>query len=185
MKCCIYCRVSTSEQELENQLLVLTEWAEQRGFQVLKVYQEEESAWRAGHQRELAQLVADARRCRFRVVLIWALDRLSREGSAAVLGIVSKLSRYGVKVLSYQESWTKAPWRIRRTPLRNSWLGRQDGEPAPKREGKGRARSGEGTGQENRPTTRQQGQEKTSQTADTAIRKNLVLTTVCAIIHGS
>jgi DNA invertase Pin-like site-specific DNA recombinase len=47
MKCCIYCRVSTSEQELENQLLVLTEWAEQRDFQVVKVYQEEESAWRA------------------------------------------------------------------------------------------------------------------------------------------
>jgi DNA invertase Pin-like site-specific DNA recombinase len=65
MKCCIYCRVSTSEQELENQLLVLTEWAEQRDFQVVKVYQEEESAWRAGHQRELAQLIADARRVGF------------------------------------------------------------------------------------------------------------------------
>jgi len=51
MKCCIYCRVSTSEQELENQLLVLAERAEQRNFQVVKVYQEEESAWRAGHQR--------------------------------------------------------------------------------------------------------------------------------------
>ncbi len=112
MKCCIYCRVSTSEQELENQLLVLTEWAEQRDFQVVKVYQEEESAWRAGHQRELAQLVADARRRRFRVVLVWALDRLSREGSAAVLGIVSKLSRYDVKVLSYQESWTEAPGEL-------------------------------------------------------------------------
>jgi putative DNA-invertase from lambdoid prophage Rac len=112
MKCCIYCRVSTSEQELENQLLVLTEWAEQRNFQVVKVYQEEESAWRAGHQRELAQLVADARRRRFHVVLVWALDRLSREGSAAVLGIVSRLGRYGVKVLSYQESWTEAPGEL-------------------------------------------------------------------------
>ncbi|MGB2855707.1 MAG: recombinase family protein, partial [Dehalococcoidia bacterium] len=69
MKCCIYCRVSTSEQELENQLLVLTEWAEQRGFQVVKVYQEEESAWRAGHQRELARLITDARKRKFGVVL--------------------------------------------------------------------------------------------------------------------
>ncbi len=112
MKCCIYCRVSTSEQELENQFLVLTEWAEQRGFHVVKVYQEEESAWRTGHQRELAQLVTDARRRRFRFVLVWALDRLSREGSAAILGIVSKLSRYGVKVLSYQESWAEAPGEL-------------------------------------------------------------------------
>ena len=41
MKCCVCCRVSTSEQELENQLIVLTEWAEQRGFQVVQVYEEE------------------------------------------------------------------------------------------------------------------------------------------------
>jgi len=112
MKCCIYCRVSTSEQELQNQLTVLTEWAEQRGFQVVQVYQEEESAWRAGHQRELARLVGDARKRKFRVVLVWALDRISREGSAAILGIVSKLSRSGVKVLSYQESWTEAPGEL-------------------------------------------------------------------------
>jgi len=54
----------------------------------------------------------DARKRKFRVVLIWALDRLSREGSAAILGIVSKLSRHGVKVLSYQESWTEAPGEL-------------------------------------------------------------------------
>ncbi len=112
MKCCIYCRVSTSGQELENQLMALTDWAHQRGFDVVQVYQEEESAWRAGHQRELARLVADARKRKFRVVLVWALDRLSREGSAAILGIVSKLSRCGVKVLSYQESWTEAPGEL-------------------------------------------------------------------------
>ena len=28
------------------------------------------------------------------------------------MGIVSKLSRYGVKVLSYQESWTEAPGEL-------------------------------------------------------------------------
>jgi putative DNA-invertase from lambdoid prophage Rac len=112
MKCCIYCRVSTSEQELVNQVMALTEWAHQRGLDVVQVYHEEESAWRAGHQRELSRLVVDARKRKFQVVLVWALDRLSREGSAAILGIVSKLSRYGVKVLSYQESWTEAPGEL-------------------------------------------------------------------------
>jgi DNA invertase Pin-like site-specific DNA recombinase len=112
MKCCIYCRVSTSEQDLTNQLMALTGWADQRGYQVVAVYREEESAWRAGHQRELARLVVDARRRRFRVILVWALDRLSREGSAAILGIVNKLNRCGVKVLSYQESWTEAPGEL-------------------------------------------------------------------------
>ena len=88
------------------------QWAEQRGFEVVAIYREEESAWRAGHQRELAQLIMDARKRKFRVILVWALDRLSREGSAAILGIVSRLSRYGVKVLLYQESWTEAPGEL-------------------------------------------------------------------------
>ena len=112
MKSCIYCRVSTSEQDIDNQAMVLVEWAQQRGYQIVATYQEEESAWRAGHQRELARLVMDARKRKFRVILVWALDRLSREGSAAILGIVNKLSRYDVRVLSYQESWTEAPGEL-------------------------------------------------------------------------
>ncbi len=112
MKCCVYLRVSTCQQDTENQGIALTQWAEQRGFEVVAIYREEESAWRSGHQRELARLVMDARKRKFRVILVWALDRLSREGSAAILGIVSRLSRYGVKVLSYQESWTEAPGEL-------------------------------------------------------------------------
>ena len=62
MKICIYSRVSTSEQDVQNQYTVLTEWAKQRGFEVVAVYQEEESAWKAGHQKELAKLLADAKK---------------------------------------------------------------------------------------------------------------------------
>ena len=112
MKVCIYSRVSTGEQDTENQIMVLTNWANQRGYEVAKVYQEAESAWRNGHQRELANLIADARRRRFQCVLVWALDRLSREGALAILSLVQKLSTCGVKVLSYQESWTEAPGEV-------------------------------------------------------------------------
>jgi DNA invertase Pin-like site-specific DNA recombinase len=79
---------------------------------VVKVYQEAESAWRNGHQRELANLIADARRRRFQCVLVWALDRVSREGALAILSLVQKLSACGVRVLSYQESWTEAPGEL-------------------------------------------------------------------------
>jgi len=96
-------------QDNTNQLAVLIEWADQRGYEVAKVYEEEESAWRNGHQKELANLVEGARKRMFQVVLVWALDRLSREGALAILSLVQKLSVYGVKVLSYQESWTEAP----------------------------------------------------------------------------
>ena len=112
MKACLYCRVSTAEQDTENQSMVLTAWAKQRGFDIVKVYEEDESAWKAGHQRELARLLDDARKRKFDVILVWGLDRLSRQGAAAILGLVNKLNRYGVKVLSYQESWTEAPGEL-------------------------------------------------------------------------
>ena len=112
MKVCIYCRVSTGDQDTANQLQVLTDWADQRGFKVFKIYEEEESAWKAGHQKKLSTLLADARKRRFQAVLVWSLDRLSREGALAILSLVQRLSVCGVRVLSYQESWTEAPGEI-------------------------------------------------------------------------
>ena len=112
MKCVIYSRVSTEEQSTANQVNILTEWAETRGFTVVEVYQEQESAWRNGHQRELARLSRDARRGRFNIILVWSLDRLSREGSLAILQLVSRFGTCGVKVLSYQEPWTEAPGEL-------------------------------------------------------------------------
>ena len=106
---CIYSRVSTGQQETDNQVMVLTSWAYQRGFEVVNIYQEKESAWKNGHQRELSHLLEDARKRRFDAVLVWALDRLSREGPLAILTIVDRLKKCSVKVISYQESWTEAP----------------------------------------------------------------------------
>lgn len=108
----IYCRVSTGGQDPDNQLRVLQKWARARGFEVVQVYSETESAWRDGHQAELARLVRDARRGRFKVVLVWALDRLSRLGALSILSLIHRLAAYGVKVLSHQESWTEAPGEL-------------------------------------------------------------------------
>lgn len=108
----IYSRVSTGEQDTENQTLVLKQWAERRNMELVEVYLEDQTAWKAGHQRELARLVRDAKRRNFDVVLVWALDRLSREGPLAILTLVNRLGRYGVNVLSYQEPWTEAPGEL-------------------------------------------------------------------------
>ncbi len=112
MRVCISTRVSTTRQDTLNQSLALTEWASQRDLKVVKVYEEEESAWKAGHQKMLAQLIEDARTNRFDAVLVWALDRLSREGALAILSLVNRLKIHGVKVISYQESWTEAPGEL-------------------------------------------------------------------------
>lgn len=109
MKCALYVRVSTDEQDMANQTMVLREWAEARGYEIVEVFHEEESAWRNGHQRELSRLFSAAHQGRFKIVLVWALDRLTRGGPRTILTMVDRLARSRVKVLSRQESWTEAP----------------------------------------------------------------------------
>ena len=102
MKVAIWLRVSTEEQHAENQLPSLQAWAEHRGFEVVKVYQVQESAWKGAHQKALSEVYEDARVGKFNVLMVWALDRLTRQGVAATLEIIERLGRHGVKVLSLQ-----------------------------------------------------------------------------------
>ena len=112
VKAALYLRVSTTEQETANQLPALQDYAKRLAFDIVELYSENETAWKAGHQAELARLIEDARKGRFEIVLVWALDRLSREGALAILNLVYKFKRYGVKVISYQESRTEAPGEL-------------------------------------------------------------------------
>lgn len=112
MKVALYLRVSTEDQRTVNQRGVLYSWAVRRGFNIHAVYSEEESAWKSGHQYELARLLEDARKHHFEIVLVWALDRLTREGPLAILKLIDTFKRHGVRVFSYQEPWTEAPGEL-------------------------------------------------------------------------
>jgi putative DNA-invertase from lambdoid prophage Rac len=107
MRVVIYARVSTREQDNDNQLRPLKAFAASRAWDIAGIYQEKESAWREGQQQQLEALRSAARQRKFDIVLIWALDRLTRQGPAAVLNLVAEFKNYGVKVISYQESWTE------------------------------------------------------------------------------
>ena len=73
----IYARVSTSEQQPENQLWELRRYAEARGWTSTEYVDSGVSG--ANDQRPaLDQLLADARRRRFDVLVCWRLDRLGR-----------------------------------------------------------------------------------------------------------
>jgi putative DNA-invertase from lambdoid prophage Rac len=109
MNSVIYCRTSTDEQHKENQLPILEKWAAGRGWEVRRIYAEDVTAWKSGHQKELSQLLKDARMGQFKLVLIWALDRLCRGGPAVIFPILETLSTYGVKVISHEEPWTEQP----------------------------------------------------------------------------
>ncbi len=107
-KAAILARVSDAGQHSENQFPDLIAWAQRRGLEVVVSYQFQESAWKGAHQKQLTQVYRDARAGKFQVLLVWALDRLSREGPLATLEIVHRLGQSGVQVWSYQEPWTEA-----------------------------------------------------------------------------
>lgn len=96
MKVVIYLRVSGSEQTVENQLPALQKWIADRGYDLVEIYEENESAWKSGHQRELSRLFQDLQRRKVDICLVWALDRLTREGIAAIFNLINKFKFYGV-----------------------------------------------------------------------------------------
>lgn len=161
----IWARVSTSEQETENQVAQLRAFAARRGLDVVKVYRVEESAWRGAHAKALTQVQNDGHRGQFSVLLVWALDRLSREGPAALIEIVNRLALRRVEVWSFQEPWTEAGGPMRELLLAIvAWVaqmesqrrsertkaglaralaqGKRLGRPPGKRDGKQRKKSG-------------------------------------------
>lgn len=108
MMCAIWARVSTDEQDTGNQVAELRQWAEHRGLEISAEYiLEGTSAWNGKHREQLRQALADARARKFDVILVWALDRLSREGIEATLSIMRRFSAEGVPVWSLRESWTE------------------------------------------------------------------------------
>jgi DNA invertase Pin-like site-specific DNA recombinase len=89
--------------------VALREFAANRGFDVIVEYQLEESAFNGKHRAKLNEALEDARRGRYTVLCVWALDRLTREGIEATLTTLRQFRERGVRVLSLQESWTDGP----------------------------------------------------------------------------
>ena len=100
----LYVRVSTPEQTVANQELELRRWAERLGHEVVNVYADTASGARGGRVA-LASVLAGAHRREFDVLLIWSLDRLSREGIGAIARYMDQLRAAGVRVQSHQEPW--------------------------------------------------------------------------------
>ena len=69
MRCAIYARVSTNEQEPENQLQELRRYAEARGWRVVE-YIDRGVSGSTDRRPALDRLVVDARRRRFDVLVV-------------------------------------------------------------------------------------------------------------------
>jgi DNA invertase Pin-like site-specific DNA recombinase len=107
-RCAIWARVSTDEQESGNQLAELRQWAARRGLAVAAEYiVDGASAWKGEHREQLAAALADTRLGKFDVLLVWALDRLDREGVESTLGLLRRFHQAGAPVWSLREPWTE------------------------------------------------------------------------------
>src|SRR6516162_6682248 len=105
MRVAIYARVSTDDkgQDPENQLRQLRQWCERMGYPVVREYVEHESGKGVEYRRKLAEMFADGARRDFDLLLVWSLDRLSREGMAATVVHLQRLASHGVAFRSFTE----------------------------------------------------------------------------------
>ena len=98
----LYMRVSTVDQHPESQLHDLRELARQRGFEVAREYTDRISGTKA-KRPGLDELMRDARRGRFEVMLVWASDRLARS-VRHFLEVLDELNHLGIEFVSYREN---------------------------------------------------------------------------------
>jgi DNA invertase Pin-like site-specific DNA recombinase len=103
MRAAIYCRVSTLDQNPKSQLLDLQQLASQRAFEVVKVYTDHGVSGTRTRRPALDEMLADARRGRFEVLLIWSCDRIARS-TRHLLEVLDELSRLQIQFVSFREA---------------------------------------------------------------------------------
>jgi DNA invertase Pin-like site-specific DNA recombinase len=102
MRAAIYARVSTLDQEPENQLQELRRYVEARGW-TAKEYVDRGVSGAKDRRPALDELVRDARRRRFDVLVCWRLDRLGRNLRHLIL-LLDELQALGINFVTLAES---------------------------------------------------------------------------------
>jgi DNA invertase Pin-like site-specific DNA recombinase len=95
-------RVSSVDQHPETQLYDLRQMAAQRGLEVVQEYTDRISGAKA-RRPGLDQMMQDARRGRFDIVLVWASDRIARSVKH-FLEVLDELNRLEVEFISFREN---------------------------------------------------------------------------------
>ncbi len=133
----LYVRVSTAEQTVENRERELRAWADRLELDVAAVHADTMS----GARSDRASLAAAHRR-EFDVLLIWSVDRLSREGIGPMVRYMDQLQTAGVRVQSHQETWvdTSSPaWDLLLAVF--AWVAEQERQRIGERVRAGQARA--------------------------------------------
>lgn len=102
----LYVRTSTRDgrQHTSSQIRVIEAHAKQRRYQIVRRYIDKSSGSRGADRRgQLAELLKAAHRGEFDIVLVFALDRFTREGVFKTFQYIERLKAAGVEFRSVTE----------------------------------------------------------------------------------
>lgn len=98
-----YARVSTLlGQNVIHQLEGIRELAANRNFELIEEFIDEGFSGKTDKRPALEKLVKDAKLGRFKIVIIYSIDRLGRS-TKHLLNLVDELNHYGVSLISIRE----------------------------------------------------------------------------------
>lgn len=111
MKVALYARVSKDEtssagilQDPENQLQPMKKFCEAMGWDISKEFIDKASGGSA-NRPQFQSMLSEVKQRHFDLILVWALDRFSREGMTNTLKYIQLLRQYKTGLRSIQESW--------------------------------------------------------------------------------
>ncbi len=128
VRAAIYLRVSRDDQTTENQRLVLAKVAEHRGWLIVQTYEDQGISGAKGRDQRPAfdQMLKDAVRRRFDVLMVWSIDRLGRS-VLHVANALAELDAAGVALYSDQQAIDSTTPMGRAMIQMASVFGEQDG----------------------------------------------------------
>ncbi len=112
MKVALYARVSLEEndrdkrqfQDPENQLVPLRDFCKAMKYEIVEEYIDKMSGANPARPA-FRKMMADAMLRRFSGIVVWKLDRFSREGIISTMSYIQKLKDRGLWLRSMTESW--------------------------------------------------------------------------------
>lgn len=104
--CALWARVSTAMQDEANQLPSMQAFADHHGHKVVYTYRlNDASAYTGKHHEVLQQALDDAYQGKFKVLIVWAIDRICRGGIEEFFKLAGDFRERGVSLVSVQEPW--------------------------------------------------------------------------------
>ncbi|MBI3725133.1 recombinase family protein [bacterium] len=98
----IYARVSTLDQDPENQLRELRSYVERRGWTLVGEFVDRGVSGAKDRRPALDRLISDARKRKIDCIAVWALDRLGRS-LRHLVNLVADFEALGVDLVAYTQ----------------------------------------------------------------------------------